>query len=48
MLHRIMIAASAGEGLHQASGFEPVGVHRSVAWKFERWHDVAFVQRRLF
>ena len=38
---------AASEGLHRASGFEPVGVYRSVGWKFERWHDVAFMQRPL-
>ncbi|WP_375502975.1 GNAT family N-acetyltransferase [uncultured Jatrophihabitans sp.] len=38
---------AASEGLHRALGFEPVGVYRAIGWKFERWHDVLFVQRPL-
>lgn len=34
-------------GLHRALGFEPVGVFRSVGWKFERWIDVVLMQRAL-
>ena len=37
----------ASAGLHRAMGFEPVGVHRRIGWKFGRWHDVAFAQRAL-
>ena len=33
--------------LHAAMGFEPVGTFRDIGWKFGRWHDVAWVQRRL-
>jgi L-amino acid N-acyltransferase YncA len=33
--------------LHTALGFTPVGTFRSVGWKFERWHDVAWFQRTL-
>ena len=37
----------ASAGLHRVMGFEPVGVHRRIGWKFGQWHDVAFVQRSL-
>jgi L-amino acid N-acyltransferase YncA len=37
----------ASEGLHRALGFEPIGVYRRIGWKFERWHDVAWLQRPL-
>jgi phosphinothricin acetyltransferase len=37
----------ASEGLHRALGFEPVGVYRRIGWKFDAWHDVAWVQRPL-
>lgn len=37
----------ASAGLHRAMGFEPVGEHRRIGWKFGQWHDVAFVQRSL-
>jgi len=33
--------------LHTAAGFTPIGVFRSIGWKFDRWHDVAWYQRRL-
>jgi phosphinothricin acetyltransferase len=33
--------------LHTAMGFTPIGVFRSVGWKFGRWHDVAWFQRTL-
>ena len=37
----------ASEGLHAALGFEPVGTYRAIGWKAGRWHDVAWLQRRL-
>jgi phosphinothricin acetyltransferase len=37
----------ASVGLHQAMGFEPVGVWRRIGWKLGAWHDVAWVQRDL-
>jgi L-amino acid N-acyltransferase YncA len=33
--------------LHQAVGFEPLGVYREVGFKFGRWHDVGWWQRLL-
>jgi L-amino acid N-acyltransferase YncA len=37
----------ASVGLHQAMGFEPVGVYRRIGWTFGAWHDVAWVQLAL-
>jgi len=33
--------------LHASMGFEPVGTYRDIGWKFDAWHDVTWVQRRL-
>jgi L-amino acid N-acyltransferase YncA len=33
--------------LHRSVGFEYIGTFRSVGRKFDRWHDVAWFQRRL-
>ena len=33
--------------LHEAMGFEHVGVYREVGFKFGRWHDVGWWQRLL-
>jgi L-amino acid N-acyltransferase YncA len=37
----------ASVALHRSVGFEPIGVFRRVGWKFGRWYDVAWAQRRL-
>lgn len=37
----------ASVGLHEALGFERVGVHRQIGYKLGRWHDVALWQRPL-
>lgn len=34
-------------GLHEAMGFEPVGIYREVGRKFDAWHDVGWWQRLL-
>jgi phosphinothricin acetyltransferase len=34
-------------GLHEALGFQPVGVYRSVGFKFGVWHDVGWWQLAL-
>jgi L-amino acid N-acyltransferase YncA len=33
--------------LHQAMGFQPVGVYREVGWKLGDWRDVSWWQRLL-
>lgn len=37
----------SSEGLHRALGFEQIGVQRSIGWKHDAWHDVAWFQRSL-
>jgi phosphinothricin acetyltransferase len=37
----------ASVGLHEAMGFQPVGVYRQVGFKCGAWHDVAWYQRPL-
>ena len=37
----------ASVGLHEAMGFQPVGVYRHVGYKCGAWHDVAWFQRPL-
>jgi L-amino acid N-acyltransferase YncA len=37
----------ASIGLHSAMGFTMVGIFRRIGWKFDRWHDVAWMQRSL-
>lgn len=37
----------ASMALHRGVGFEYVGTFRSVGRKFDRWHDVAWFQRKL-
>lgn len=44
---RINAASEASIGLHRACGFELVGVEREVGRKFNRWHDIALMQRLL-
>lgn len=34
-------------GLHEALGFQPIGVYRAVGYKLGRWHDVGWWQRPL-
>ncbi|HEV2363023.1 MAG TPA: GNAT family N-acetyltransferase [Caulobacteraceae bacterium] len=40
-------ANTASIGLHRALGFEAVGTSRAVGFKFGRWVDVVWMQRRL-
>ena len=43
----ITLPNAASVGLHQALGFEPVGVYRKIGWKFGSWHDVGWWQLEL-
>lgn len=44
---RIEASSAASRALHQACGFELVGVEREVGRKFNRWLDVAVMQLML-
>jgi phosphinothricin acetyltransferase len=44
---RINATGEASIALHQKWGFELVGVEKEVGRKFNRWHDVALLQRLL-
>jgi phosphinothricin acetyltransferase len=43
----ITLPNAASVGLHEALGFEPVGVYRKVAWKLGEWRDVGWWQLEL-
>ncbi|MFW2380381.1 MAG: N-acetyltransferase family protein [Acidimicrobiales bacterium] len=47
MMARIADANPASVGLHEAVGFELVGIEKEVGRKFNRWLDVAVMQRLL-
>ena len=37
----------ASVGLHAAVGFTMIGIFKRIGWKFDTWHDVAWMQRTL-
>ncbi len=43
----ITLPNEASVALHRAVGFEPIGVFKTVGWKFGKWHDVAWLHRSL-
>lgn len=43
----VTLPNAASVGLHEAMGFQPVGVYRQVGFKCGAWHDVAWYQRAL-
>jgi phosphinothricin acetyltransferase len=43
----ITVPNDASIGMHRSVGFEMIGVFRNIGWKFDRWHDVAWMQRTL-
>lgn len=43
----ITLPNDASVGLHEALGFEPVGVYRAIGWKAGGWRDVGWWQLRL-
>jgi phosphinothricin acetyltransferase len=47
VMARIVGGHQASIGLHQACGFELVGIEREVGRKFGRWLDVVLMQRLL-
>ena len=43
----ITLPNEASVSLHTRLGFTQIGVFQAIGWKFGRWHDVAWFQRRL-
>jgi phosphinothricin acetyltransferase len=43
----ITLPNPASVGLHEALGFQPVGVYQAVGYKLKGWHDVGWWQRTL-
>ena len=43
----ITLPNDASVGLHEAFGFEPVGIYPRIGWKFGQWHDVGWWQLEL-
>jgi len=43
----ITLPNDASVALHEACGFEPVGIYRRIGWKAGSWHDVGWWQLRL-
>ena len=43
----IALPNPASVALHEAMGFEPIGVYRRVGYKLDRWHDVGWWQLML-
>ncbi len=43
----ITLPNQASVALHEAVGFQAVGVYRRIGWKNGRWHDVGWWQREL-
>ena len=43
----ITLPNPASVGLHESLGFVPVGVFSRIGFKFDQWHDVAWLQLRL-
>ncbi len=43
----ITLPNAASVGLHEALGFQPVGIYRKIGWKFGAWLDVGWWQLEL-
>ena len=43
----VTLPNDASVGLHEALGFEPVGVYRNIGFKHGAWHDVGWWQLEL-
>jgi phosphinothricin acetyltransferase len=43
----IALPNAASVALHEALGFERIGVYKNVGFKFDRWHDVGWWQKEL-
>ena len=45
VMARIEASGEASVALHRSCGFELVGIEREVGRKFNRWLDIALMQR---
>ena len=43
----IALPNEASIALHKASGFTEIGIYPEAGFKFDRWHDVSWWQRRI-
>jgi L-amino acid N-acyltransferase YncA len=43
----VALPNEASIALHRGVGMQPIGVFHAIGWKFDRWHDVAWFERRL-
>jgi L-amino acid N-acyltransferase YncA len=43
----ITLPNAASVGLHEAVGFEPIGVFKRIGFKLGQWHDVVWLELRL-
>ena len=43
----ITLPNDSSVALHRSVGFEPIGIFKSVGWKFGKWQDVAWFHRVL-
>jgi len=43
----IALPNAASISLHEALGFEPLGIYRNVGFKLGAWHDVGWWQKTL-
>ena len=43
----IALPNAASVGLHEAMGFQPIGIYRNIGYKLGAWHDVGWWQREL-
>ena len=43
----ITLPNDASVGMHRSVGFEHIGVFKRIGWKFDRWHDVLWMQKTL-
>ena len=43
----IALPNPASIALHKAVGFKPIGVFQDAGFKFEKWHDVSWWQRKV-
>ena len=43
----VTLPNDASVRLHEACGFEPIGVYRRIGWKFGAWHDVGWWELEL-